>query len=180
MEKDFRDKVRRIYRLNRMLWIAIFSGMLLLNLFVVIFDYYGIVSGPSVKNIANFDNLTMGIILMLTVLILYVKRNYLQPKKIVERAKKKDLSIIPDDVRDLLQEFGSEGDIMAKSLLILRRYFMLIWSLANLIIILAFVDYIVALTYQSFWIYSIVGLYSMVINFPKFDTIEALHYWLSD
>ena len=180
MEQEFRDKARRIYRLNRTLWVATIVGMLFLNLFVLIFNHYGIVSEPSVENIANFDNLIMGIILMLAILILYIKRNYLTPKKIVERAKKKDLSIVPDDVRDLLQEFGNEGNLMAKALIIMRRYYLLIWSVANLITILGFIDYIVALRFQSFWIYSIVAVYSMVINFPKFDTIEALHYWLVD
>ncbi len=180
MEQEFRDKARRVYRLNRTLWIATVVGMLFLNLFVLIFNQYDIVSRPSVENIANFDNLIMGVILMLAILILYVKRNYLTPKKIVERAKKKDLSIVPDDVRDLLHEYGEDGDLMGKTLIIMRRYYMVIWSVANLITILAFVDYIVALRFQSFWIYSIVALYSMAINFPKFDTIEALHYWLVD
>jgi hypothetical protein len=163
-----------------MLWVVTLVGMLILSFFVIIFNHYGIISQPSVINVANFDNLTMGIILILTILILFIKRNYLMPKKIIERARKKDLSIIPDDVRDLLQEFGDDGDLMAKALIIMRRYFMLIWSVANLIIILAFIDYIVALRFESFWIYSVVALYSMVINYPKFDTIEALHYWLSD
>jgi len=180
MKQEFRDKVRRIYRLNRMLWIATIVGMGFLNLFVLVFNYFGIIVEPSVENVVNVDNLIMGVILMLAFLILYLKRTYLPPKKLIERAKKKDLSIVPDDVRDLLHEFGDDGDTMAKALIILRRYYMVIWSVANLITILAFIDYIIALRFQSFWIYSVVAIYSMVINFPRFDKIEALHYWLSD
>ena len=180
MEQEFRDKVRRIYRLNRTLWIATIIGMGFLNLFVLLFNYFGIIMEPSVENVVNVDNLIMGVILMLAFLILYLKKTYLSPKKLIERAKIKDLSIVPDDVRDLLHEFGDEGNTMAKALIILRRYHMVIWSIANLITILAFIDYIVALRFQSFWIYSAVAIYSMVINFPRFDKIEALHYWLSD
>ncbi len=78
MEQEFRDKVRRIYRLNRTLWIATMIGMGFLNVFVLIFNHFGIIVEPSVENVANVDNLIMGVILMLAVLIFYLKRTYLR------------------------------------------------------------------------------------------------------
>jgi hypothetical protein len=52
---------------------------------------------------------------------------------------------------------------------------MVIWSIANLIVMIGFIQYILALQFESFLIYSAVGIFSLAINFPKFTIIEILY-----
>ncbi|MGD9488868.1 MAG: hypothetical protein AB7W47_12655 [Calditrichaceae bacterium] len=181
MDVHFRAKLRRIHRINRLLWASIFSGMVGIVLITLVLKFFNIVSEPvSPGSESMIDQILLIIAVLLAFLILYLKRTYLLPEKLVLRAKSHELNIEPGDVTDFVQEFGKEGDLMAKTLIIMRRYFMVVWSLANLIVIIGFIDYILALQFGSFLVFSIVGFYSMTINFPLFSLVEKCYESISE
>lgn len=180
MDVNFRAKLRRIHRINRLLWASIFAGMIGVVFITLVLKFFNIITEPvSVGNERMIDQIMLIITVLLAFLILYFKRTYLLPEKLVLRAKSRELNIEPGDVTDFIQEFGKEGDLMAKSLIIMRRYFMVIWSIANLIVIVGFIDYILALQFRSFIVFSIVGFYSMLINFPMFSLVEKCYDFIS-
>jgi len=96
----------------------------------------------------------------------------LTPKKLIIRAAKKKMSYGTGDIADLVTEFGDDAVQLAKTLIIMRRYFMLVWSIANIILVFGFIAFILASQFQTFLIYSVVSIYSTIINFPFFRLIE--------
>jgi len=179
MEKNIRDNLRRIHRVNRTLWLSILSGVLILVVISLFFYWGNILDMAVVRPQYLVDQILLFLVFALLLLIMYVKRNYLQLNKIIERAQRRDLSITSSDVTDLVSTFGKETNLLAKALIIMRRYYMVIWSAADLIVIIGFIQYILTMTFKSFAIYTAAGILSLIINFPRFTIIERLYYKLS-
>jgi len=180
MDEIFRSKLRRIHRVNRVLWSAIFADIIILIIIVSMFDNFDLLTEPVLYNMKIFNDVSLIIVVFFLFLIIYLKRTYLLPQKMIERAEKKDLHIEAADVKDFVQEFGTEVNILAKTLIIMRRYYMVIWSIANLIVLIAFISYILSLQMRSFLIYSVVGIFSLIINFPYFSIVERCYYKISN
>ena len=180
MEENFRSKLRRIHRVNRILWNAILVDILLLAVIAVILWYFKILTEPVLYNLKTFNDISLIVVIILLFTIMYLKRTYLLPSKIVDRAKRKELHIEAADVVDFIQEFGKEANMIAKALIIMRRYFMVIWSIANLIVLIGFIAFIVSLNLRNFIIYGIVGLYSLLINFPRFSIVEDCYFKITN
>ena len=179
MEENMRDTLRRIHRVNRTLWLSILSGVLILVV-ISLFFYFGNFLDMAVVGRPHLvDQALLFLVFALLLLIMYVKRNYLQPNKMIERARRRDLSITSADVTDLVSTFGKETNLLAKALIIMRRYYMVIWSAADLIVIIGFIQYILTMTFKSFLVYTAAGILSLIINFPRFTVIESLYYKLS-
>ncbi|MBN1408899.1 MAG: hypothetical protein JW956_13965 [Calditrichaceae bacterium] len=176
MDENFRSKLRRIHRVNRILWTAILADILILSVIALLLWYFEILTEPLLHNIKMFNDISLIAVIILLFTIMYLKRTYLIPDKIVERAKRKELQIGSADVVDFIQEFGKEANMIAKALIIMRRYFMLIWSIANLIVLIGFISFIVSMSLRNFIIYGIVALYSLLINFPRFSIVEDCYY----
>ncbi|MBN2425360.1 MAG: hypothetical protein JXR46_02355 [Calditrichaceae bacterium] len=176
MDDNLRDKTRQLHRVNRLLWLSILSGIIILNVVAFIFHEFRLISPPYLTNLALFLNLLLIIALILLFLVIYIKRNYLTPEKLVERARVRNLQITSPDVDDLVKNLGEKAVWLLKAMIIMRRYFMVIWSIANLIVLIGFISYIITLNLETFFIYSIVGLYSLAINFPRFALIESCYH----
>lgn len=172
MNLDFTQRLRKIHRVNRVLWLSVLAGMLVLIVVALLLKYSGIVTGALLQGNPQFDNLMLMLTVGLLFLIFFLKRNYLIPKKLISRATKKNISFGAGDIADLVIEFGDEAVQLAKTLIIMRRYFMLVWSIANIILVFGFIAFILASQFQTFLIYSVISLYSMGINFPFFSLIE--------
>jgi hypothetical protein len=180
MEDNFRSKLRRIHRVNRILWNAILADIIILSIIALILWYFQILTEPVLYNLKTFNDISLIIVVLSLFTIMYLKRTYLVPSKIVDRAKRKELHIEASDVIDFIQEFGKEANLIAKALIIMRRYFMVIWSIANLIVLIGFIAFIVSLSLRNFVIYGIVGLYSLLINFPRFSIVEECYYRITN
>ena len=172
MDENIRSKLRRIHRVNRLLWNAILIDIVIISVIAIILWYFNILSKPVFYNLKTFNDITLIIVIILLFMIMYLKRTYLQPVKIIDRANQKQLHIETPDVVDFVQEFGKEANVIAKALIIMRRYYMVIWSIANLIVLIGFVSFILSLYLNNFIIYGVVGLYSLLINFPRFSIVE--------
>lgn len=180
MDENFKSKLRRIHRVNRLLWIAILTDILIISLIAIILWYFNILSEPVLSSMKTFNDISLIVVVGLLFTVMYLKRTYLLPNKIIERANQKEIHIEAADVVDFIQEFGKEANIMAKALIIMRRYFMVIWSIANLILLIGFISFVLSLNLRNFIIYGIVGLYSLLINFPRFSIVEDCYYKITN
>jgi len=176
MEETFRIQLRRIYRVNRVLYFAVLMGMVTLTLVAVLFYFGRLLPSRALVDIHSLDKVLLMLVLFLLLLVFYLKRTYLQPEKLIKRAEKKELNITAPDVTDFIQEFGIQAGILAKTLIIMRRYFMVVWSIANLALLLAFIGFILTSNFRLFLIYAVVGFYSIFINFPSFRLVERCFY----
>jgi len=172
MKQEFYTKLRQIHRVNRVLWMSLLSGMGILVLTAILFKFGGFfqTSVPSVDS--KLDNAILIFTLALLFTVFYLKRHYLIPAKMVARAQKKEISVGGGDIAAFITEFGENAMTIAKTLVIMRRYFMLVWSIANVILLLGFIVFIAAGQFQTFLIYAVISAYSMAINFPSFKIIE--------
>lgn len=176
MEERLRQKLRNLYRVNRVLWFAIFFGILTL----IVVGYVLHTTGTIVPNAKTGPHGTLSTVFLIVALILlylvfHIKRTYLTPKKLIWRARRKKVDLAGPDVTDFVAEFGEKADILVKTLMLLRRYYMVIWSIANLITLLGFVEFVVSGEFRVLATYGVVSLYSLAINFPSFKLIERCH-----
>ncbi|HID39454.1 MAG TPA: hypothetical protein EYP36_08055 [Calditrichaeota bacterium] len=180
MDENMHNTLRRIHRVNRTLWLGIVSGVFIL-IAISLFFYLGNILALPVVGVRHLVNqVLMFLVFALLLLIIYIKRNYLQTNKMIERAHRREQSITSTDVIDLVSTFGKEANLLAKTLIIMRRYYMVIWSAADLIVIIGFIQYILTTTFSSFLIYATMGIFSLIINYPRFTIIENLYYKLAE
>ncbi len=176
MRNEIRIQLQRIYRANRILYFSILAGMITLVVIAFIFNYSGFLQQQALVDAYTLDRILLMIVAALLLLGIYLKRVYLLPKKLISRAGKSHTKITTADIADLIRESGEEVNILAKALNMMRRYFMVIWSIANLVILLAFTGFILTGNFKIFLVYSVVSLYSIAINFPRFALIENCFY----
>ncbi len=175
MDTEFRQKVRNIYRVNRILWYAVTAGVLTLLIVGYFLHASGSITPTGTAGRNSLGTIFLIVAMLLLYIIFHMKRTYLDPKKLVWRAKKKTLEITTVDLADFIAQFGTNADTMAKTLILLRRYYMVIWSIADLITILGFVEFVVTGEFRVLAIYGVVSLYSLLINFPSFGIIEKCY-----
>jgi hypothetical protein len=82
--------------------------------------------------------------------ILILKRSIFLPHKIVANAIKRS-----DD---------KQGHHI---LIRIRRNYIIVWSLAEIICLIGFINYIFAVNFQTYLVFAIVSIYSILINFPR-------------
>jgi len=172
MKKEYYTKLREIHRVNRVLWMALLSGMGILVLTAALFRFGGLFETAVPTAGSRTDNIILVITLVLLFIVFYLKRHYLVPAKMVARARKKKGTESSGDIADFIAEFGEDAIVIARTLIIMRRYFMLVWSIANIILLLGFIVFIAAGQFQTFLIYAVISAYSMGINFPSYRIIE--------
>lgn len=175
MEDEFRQKVRNLYRVNRLLWYSVTGGVLTLLVVGYLLHFFGSITPTATAGKNGLGTIVLIVAMVLLYIIFHMKRTYLDPKKLVWRARKKTLEITSVDLADFIAQFGTNADTMAKTLILLRRYYMVIWSIANLITLLGFVEFVVTGEIRVLAIYGIVSLYSLAINFPSFGIIERCY-----
>lgn len=168
----FQQKIRNIHRQNRVLWLSVLAGMIMLIIVTFLLRFNGVIGETMLSTRPRLENTLFLITVALLFLSFYLKRHYLVPAKMVERAAKKEIAFSAGEMGDLVETFGDEGKMIAKVLILMRRYFMLVWSVANILLLFGFISYLLAGQFQTFLIYALIGLYSMVINFPAYSFIE--------
>jgi uncharacterized membrane protein YedE/YeeE len=133
---------------NNLLWLGIILFIIILSGITVYLDsvYY-------IKPIQNqklISDLFFVMALILAIGIFIIKRSYFHPIKLVTAVQ---------------QESESEKQI--KLLNRIRRNYMVVWVMGELIFILGFMQYLLTANFRQFLILGIVGLYSLLINKPN-------------
>jgi len=176
VDDKFRQKLRNLYRVNRVLWFAVFLGVVILIAVGYVMHKLGTIAPSSAQHPQDSVSTVFLIIaLVLLYIVFHMKRTYLTPKKLIWRARRKKVELAGPDVVDFVAEFGEKADVLIKTLMLLRRYYMVIWSIANLITLLGFVEFVVSGQFRVLATYGIVSLYSLLINFPSFKLIERCY-----
>ncbi len=176
---SLRERVRKIHRVNRLLWLAVLSGMVVLTVVAIVFYQFRLVDWAP-QTYRAYDQAVYLAVLFFLFLIFYIKRHYLEPNKLVERVKNRQVVINIEDMADLLHEFGTDYDLLARMLILSRRYLMVIWSIANLILIIGFIYFLLTGFIKMYAIYALISFYSIAINFPAFSYIERCFIKLYD
>ncbi|RLD15634.1 hypothetical protein DRI50_03860 [candidate division KSB1 bacterium] len=176
MEEQFRQKLRNLYRVNRILWYAVLLGILILMAVGYVLHATNAITPQTVGHRGdNVSTVFLIIALILLYIVFHMKRTYLTPKKLIWRARRKKVDLTGPDVVDFIAEFGERADVLVKTLMLLRRYYMVIWSIANLITLLGFVEFVISGQFRVLATYGIVALYSLLINYPSFKLIERCY-----
>ena len=133
---------------NVIIWGAILVGIIVISAVVFIFDQFQTFKPmPEAQNV----NQILFIIAVISAFgILILKRSIFLPDKIIANIIKK-----------------SNGQKNHTILIRIRRNYIIIWSLAELIVLIGFINYIFAVNFQTYLIFAIVGIYSILINFPR-------------
>lgn len=173
MNDDLTLELIDLDKRNKIIWASVFIGVLLI-LFIswavgdILIDSSAPILDPQKSD--TFFLLTIGAI---TIVILYIKRSILVPAKLLELGKKKsDAKLLKYSDED------DRGRAFDKSVRLINRYMMLVWFLADIIVIIAFINYLFTGVFNTMLIYSIVGIYSLIINFPSKHVYKKMYNYI--
>jgi len=148
------EQIAAAHKKNTVIWIAILSGMVILSAVVYLLDSQAIFTPIP-------DSRQTGQILFITAVllagaILILKRSIFLPEKVVLKIPKSTAGKNQDDV------------LLAR----IRFNYLIVWSLGEAILIIGFINYIFTTDFNNFLIFAIVGIYSLLINKPREDTLH--------
>ena len=140
--------MRNFHKTNMTLWGAVLGGVIILSLVVYYLHSSAAVTPlPESQDVAQ---LMFFAAVILAIGILFLKRSVLSPAKTIKRAKK-------------LAEEQVEPFVLNK----IRRNYIIIWAMAELICLIGFFNYIMLADIQNYLIFAVVSIYSLLINMPR-------------
>ena len=180
MSEVFLEAIKKIHVKNRFFWAIVLADIIIFGLLVALFDYIGFPGESFVKNHKVINDFSLILIIATLVIIMILKRNFLVPDKLIKKARVKELSGTINELADFRKEYGSKADHLLQVLRILRRYYFLIWSLINFVVLIGFLVFLLSSEIRPFLIYGIVALYALIINYPFFSIVERCYYRIMD
>lgn len=136
------------YKTNFIIWVSIILGMILLIGITYFLDVNNLFE--PLDNPIGVKNVLFVLILISALAILLLKRSFFNFTNIFNKIKNK-------------QESEIHSAFFKKQ----RTNYIIIWALSESIIILGFIEYVLLTDFKSFMLYAAVGLYAIVINYPK-------------
>ena len=151
METD--DYVTQYHRTNVLIWVSIL-------LFVIILTVLAYILNRSKTMLPEQETVQITQVLFLLAVIiafgiLFFKRSLFNPRKIIEG---------PSD-QSLQQKIHS-------ALSKLRRNYVIVWALGEAIGIIGFINYMLTINHQYLLVFSVVSVYSILINMPRLVVAE--------
>ncbi|KAA3617172.1 MAG: hypothetical protein D8M58_03725 [Calditrichaeota bacterium] len=177
MDDQLELQLQNILQKNRIVWGAVLFGMISLILISVALYYLDIIDRLPVVHPQKADNIALFVILFFVLLIFYIKQTILTPAKLIEKSKKPGI-----ELNNLLAPLASDADekklTFLKCVQIFNKKMLIVWFLADLVVLTAFVNFILAPVLNKFIMYSFVGLFSLIINFPNLSIYKRVHRYL--
>ncbi len=152
--------IEDFHKKNTIIWSAILGCMILLFLVTIMLDRSNIFT--PIEESVQVKNILFTFAIILAVGILFLKRIFFVPQKIVEKIK----SSAPED---------REENLFSQ----LRMNYIIIWAMGETILLLGFIEYVFVLNFD-FLIYAVVGLYALIINIPRKKIVEKSLELLSE
>ncbi len=147
-------------RQNKMYWLMVLIGMLGLILITYFLDAYNLYHPFLPENATVYDKPFMVLIILLLFIAFYMRRRFLVTSVIVKKATSK--------MRQKYgREFSSDVKLYQGSLTELRNIYMRVWTLANIITVVAFLFYSLSGQINNFYIYALAGIYTIITTFPS-------------
>jgi len=158
------------------IWFTVLFGMLGLIAVLLVTYSIGFIDPIPVVDAAVADKITMFVILVLLIISFYIKRSALSLSKIMDKAGE---SKIPIDRKFwAFQQDDKKMEMLAAAVQIVGRNRLIVWFLADLIIIASVINFILAPVLNSFYIYCIVAIYSLSINYPSYKFFSRIYNYI--
>ncbi len=178
MTDEIESGLLQIYQKYRFLWFAVFSGMILLIFISILLAYFEVILPIPMVDPFAADKITLITLFLLLIIIFFLKRSYLTVSKIVEKGRKSTREI-DWEIFSFLDQRNDTHLLLAKSILTMNSVILIVWFLADLVILVAFVHFILVPFIKTFILYSLVGIYSLIINFPSFKLYKKVASYIT-
>ena len=170
MDNEDVSIIEKWHRKDRLIWIAILAGMLILTSIVLLLHQLEVIKEPVAKNPVEVNKIMLFVVFIFAASIIILKRTLLVRDKLIYSACKK-LSINLDEAD------GEQKETVLKTVFSRIQIFQLvIWIIADMIVIIGFLNYLFILSIQASVMYCVVGIYSMLISYPKLSLLESCYY----
>ena len=140
--------IKEFHRTNVIIWIAIIVTVVVLGIIIYIIDDMKLFQ--PILNAAQINQIIFFLAVVLAFAILFLKRSFFLPEKIVSK--------IPDNPLE---------EMISLCLVQIRKNYIIVWGLGEAIVVLGFINYILTVDFQYFLVFSVVGVYSILINIPR-------------
>jgi hypothetical protein len=147
-------KIIQYHRTNILIWGAIISFVIILTLLAYYLD-----SSNTLLPAESAAQVNQVLFLMAVVIafgILFFKRSLFNPKKIIESPIEKPL---PEKIDFVLAR--------------LRRNYVIVWAMGEIIGVIGFVNYMFTVDIQYLLVFTVVSIYSILINMPRISVAES-------
>jgi MFS family permease len=151
MEND--GSLKQYHKINVILWGSILSFVVILTFLAYFLDSMNTLQ--SVENAGQINQILFLIAVIIAFGILFFKRSLFNPKKLIETPVEKSL-----EERTSL--------VLAK----LRKNYIIVWAMGETIGILGFINYSMTTDLQYLLVFSVVSIYSILINLPRLAVAE--------
>jgi hypothetical protein len=168
-----------IHQKYKLIWISVLSGMTGLVLVAFLLQYLNLIGTEAVVDPYLTDKIVLLIIFVLVFAIFFLKRSYLNISKIVAKAKVSDKKI-NGQLFSFLSESDEKQKLLAKAVTVTNSIMIVIWMLANAIVITAFFNFILVPYIKTFIIYSLIGIYLQIVNFPSLKLYTKINSFIND
>ena len=142
------QNTEKFIRNNFVIWVSIVLGMGVMC--IVTFALYISQTFTPIQEVTQIKNVLFLMAIILAVGILFLKRSFFATHTIVDKIR---TSTIENHEHFLLRR--------------LRKNYIILWILGEMILILGFIEFVLIADFNSFLIYAVVGLYAVLINFPR-------------
>jgi len=142
------DTIKHYQRTNVLIWISILSFVIILTVLAYIID-----SAGTMQPVQDANQINQVLFLLAVVIafgILFFKRSLFNPRKIIESTSEKS---IPEKINLALST--------------LRKNYIIVWAMGESIGVIGFVNYMVTIDIQYLLVFSVVSVYSILINMPR-------------
>jgi MFS family permease len=146
MEND--ENIKQYHRMNVIFWGSILSFVVILTVLGYILDSLNTLR--PVQNAAQVNQIMFLLAVVIAFGILFFKRSLFNPKKLIDTPFEKPL---PEKINLVLAK--------------LRKNYIIVWAMGETIGIIGFVNYILTVDIQYLLVFSVVSIYSILINLPR-------------
>ena len=149
---------QQFHKTNSVLWLGIIVFIVILSGIIVYLDSVYYIKPIEDQKVVS--DLFFVIALILAIGIFIIKRSFFHPFKLIKTV-----------------EHEKDSEKQLKLMIRIRRNYILVWAMGEVIFILGFLQYILTANFNQFLILGIVGLYSLLINKPNerlLNTCEEL------
>jgi len=145
--------LKQYQKTNILIWVSIISFVIILTLLGYFLDRSG--SMMPAQSAAQINQVMFLLAVVIAFGILFFKRSLFNPNRIV------------DDSLD-----RSTAEKVNQTLTGLRRNYVIVWALGETIGIIGFINYMITIDTQYLLVFSVVSIYSILINMPRISLAE--------
>jgi hypothetical protein len=175
MDDSIENGLLNLHKKFKSLWLVVLLGMLVIIILAYMLFHFQWIELTPLFSPADAEKVTLVLIIIIVIGIFYLKKSHLVASKIKQKSQKYKGKINREEFAFLTLE-NEKHAVFAASVIYLNRIFLIVWFLADLIVLIAFVNFILAL--NPFLIYSLVGLYSLIANYPTLHVYKKLYNYI--